>query len=80
VDCTCVALQPSGGGLVLYAPFGLEALYAGILRPKPHCHQPSLYAAKAADYRARWPCLTVSDRFAAPVALRAGAQCHVDAT
>ena len=64
VDCTCVGLQPDIEGPALYAPYGLEALYEGILRPNPHCHQPRLYAAKAADYRSRWPWLQVLDSFA----------------
>lgn len=61
VDCTCVGLQPQAGGPLLYAPFGLQGLYAGVLRPNSRCHQPRLYAAKAADYRSRWPWLTVLD-------------------
>ena len=64
VDCTCVGLQPGEGLPTLYAPYGLQALYEGVLRPNPRCHQPRLYAAKAADYRARWPWLTVLDSFA----------------
>ena len=66
VDCTCVGLQPGADGPTLYAPFDLQALYEGVLRPNPRCHQPRLYAAKAADYRARWPWLTVLDSFATP--------------
>ena len=66
VDCTCVGLQPGDGGPTLYAPFGLERLYEGVLRPNPHCHQPRLYAAKAADYQARWPWLRVLESFASP--------------
>ncbi|MGO4390581.1 nucleotidyltransferase family protein [Variovorax sp. M-6] len=61
VDCTCVGLQPQADGPLLYAPFGLQGLYEGILRPNPHCHQPRLYAAKAADYRSRWPWIQVLD-------------------
>lgn len=61
VDCTCVGLQPGPQGLTLHAPFDLAALYEGALRPNPRFHRPSLYAAKAADYRARWPWLTVHD-------------------
>lgn len=54
VECTCVGVDAGGE---LYAPYGLADLAAGILRPNPHNHTPSLYAAKVADYRARWPWL-----------------------
>jgi hypothetical protein len=64
VDCTCVGMQPGANGPLLYAPFGLDALYQGVLRPNPRCHQPQLYEAKAADYRSRWPWLTVLNPFA----------------
>lgn len=64
VDCTCVGLQPGPHGPRLYAPFGVATLYEGVLRPNPNCHQPRLYAAKAADYRSRWPWLQVLDAFA----------------
>ena len=66
VECTCVGLQPGDGVPRLYAPFGLERLYEGVLRPNPRCHQPRLFAAKAADYQARWPWLTVLETFASP--------------
>lgn len=64
VDCTCVGLQPGIEGPVLYATFGLQALYAGELRPNPNCHQPALYVRKATDYVARWSGLTMLDTFA----------------
>ncbi|WP_104989917.1 nucleotidyltransferase family protein [Deinococcus sp. NW-56] len=54
VECTCVGVDASGE---LYAPYGLTDLAAGVLRPNPHNHTPGLYAAKVADYRARWPWL-----------------------
>lgn len=60
VPCTCVGLQPAAGpgGLPrLYAPNGLEDLYAGILRPNPLCDHRGLYREKAHSYRARWPWL-----------------------
>lgn len=66
VDCTCVGLQAGEVGPTLYAPCCLKALYEGVLRPNPRCHQPHLYAAKAADYQARWPWLRVLDSFAIP--------------
>jgi len=60
VRCTCVALAPTPDGPPdLYAPYGLDELYAGILRPNPLNLRPDLFAAKAASYRARWPWLRV---------------------
>ena len=72
VPCTCVGLQPppeSGGGTRLYAPNGLEDLYAGILRPNPLCDHRALYRAKAESYEARWPWLRLlepADPLSAP--------------
>ncbi|BDP42424.1 hypothetical protein DAETH_23930 [Deinococcus aetherius] len=54
VECTCVGI---GVGSDLYAPFGLDDLAAGRLRRNPRNHTPGLYAAKVADYQARWPWL-----------------------
>jgi len=64
VPCTCVGLQPltgPGGGTRLYAPNGLEDLYAGILRPNPLCDHRTLYRDKAESYRARWPWLKLME-------------------
>ncbi|WP_102125216.1 nucleotidyltransferase family protein [Deinococcus planocerae] len=54
VECTCVGIDTEGH---LYAPSGLGDLAAGRLRRNPRNHTPGLYAAKVADYRARWPWL-----------------------
>ena len=60
VPCTCVGLQPRPNGAVaLYAPYGLNDVYAGILRPNKVNDQPGLFARKAESYRARWPFLTI---------------------
>jgi uncharacterized protein len=63
VPCTCVGLQPSlecGDKLpTLYAPYGLDELYAGLLRPNPACPHLPLFEAKAASYRERWSWLTI---------------------
>ena len=61
VPCTCVGLQPAAAGAppVLYAPYGLEELYAGLLRPNPACPHLPLFEAKARSYRERWSWLTV---------------------
>lgn len=39
----------------LYAPNGLDDLFAGILRPNPDNLTPGLWRDKAEDYRRRWP-------------------------
>lgn len=59
VPCTCVGLQarPDAPGPRLYAPYGLDDLYAGILRPNPLIDHRALFRAKAQSYRARWPWL-----------------------
>jgi uncharacterized protein len=59
VLCTCVGIQPAGDGYTLYAPQGLDDLYAGILRPNPINAAPDLYTRKARSYAARWPWLRV---------------------
>ncbi|MDI3380978.1 nucleotidyltransferase family protein [Xenophilus aerolatus] len=61
VEGTCVGLQARADGLTLYAPDGLAGLMGGVLRPNRRSPDPRLYAAKAADYRRRWPWLTVLD-------------------
>lgn len=54
VKCTCVGIDERGE---VYAPYGLEDLHAGVLRPNPRNHTPGLCAAKIADYQRRWPWL-----------------------
>ena len=54
VECTCVGVDAWGN---LYAPYGLHDLSAGVLRRNALNHTPELYAAKADDYRQRWPWL-----------------------
>lgn len=61
VTCTCLGLRPDGhGAFDLCAPFGLDDLFAGVLRPNAHNPTPDRFAAKCASYRARWPWLTVA--------------------
>lgn len=59
--CTCVGLASRpDGGLELYAPYGLEDIYAGILRPNPRCPSPpERLREKAESYKARWPWLRI---------------------
>jgi hypothetical protein len=61
VPGTCVGLQPGPAGTAprLYAPYGLQELYAGILRPNPACPHLPLFEAKARSYRERWSWLTL---------------------
>jgi hypothetical protein len=63
VPCTCVGLQPApdcgGKPPTLYAPYGLDELYAGLLRPNPACPHLPLFQAKAASYLERWTWLTI---------------------
>ena len=43
----------------VYAPYGLEAMLAGVLRPNPADPRLDRMRAKAEDYRARWSWLRV---------------------
>lgn len=61
VRCTCVGLQPGEAGPRLYAPYGLEDLYAGLLEPNPLCDHRSLFREKAASYRTRWDWLRIQE-------------------
>lgn len=59
--CTCVGLSPRpGGGLELCAPYGVEEIFAGLLRDNPRCPSPpERKREKAESYRARWPWLRI---------------------
>ena len=59
VACTCIGIDVAGGEV--YAPYGLADMQAGILRMNPAHPEPDLFRAKALDYQARWPFLTVAD-------------------
>lgn len=54
--CTCIGLT---AGRELYAPYGLDELWAGLLRMNPANPQPQRFLEKAQSYRDRWPWLTV---------------------
>jgi uncharacterized protein len=58
VACTCVGLELANREL--YAPFGLEELYDGLLRPNPNNANAAVFSAKAESYRARWPWLRIT--------------------
>lgn len=60
VRCTCIGLQPrSDGTLDLAAPYGLDELRRGELRPNHACPSLAGFRQKAESYRARWPWLTI---------------------
>jgi hypothetical protein len=62
VRCTCVGLLPQGdGSLRLYAPYGLEELEEGILRPNANAPTLNRFREKAESYRARWPFLRIEE-------------------
>lgn len=52
---TCVGIRPGE----VYAPYGLELLYDGVLTMNPLTPYGDLFARKAASYRARWPWLRI---------------------
>jgi uncharacterized protein len=53
---TCVALGACAGHAgALYAPFGLDDIFAGVLRPNVNNVPGNRYMEKAESYRARWP-------------------------
>lgn len=64
VACTCVGLRVADGAV--YAPYGLEELWDGILRMNPANPRPDLFLAKAESYRARWPHLRILPPETAP--------------
>jgi len=47
---TCVGVRPDE----VFAPYGLEGIYAGTLTPNPRTPYAELFAAKVASYRSRW--------------------------
>lgn len=62
---TCLGIAPLGDGrLEVYAPFGLDDIFDGVLRPNPLTPGPIAFRAKAESYRARWPRLLISETLA----------------
>ncbi len=60
--CHAVALAPkASGGVMLYAPFGLDDIFAMIMRPNPDApaKDGQSYGAKAARAKSVWPRLTI---------------------
>jgi uncharacterized protein len=65
VVATCVGVQVSEGHAAvtapaIYAPFGLDELYAGILRLNPALNNPGRFLEKASSYKRRWPWLQIT--------------------
>jgi len=52
---TCVGIRPGE----VYAPYGLEGVYAGTLTPNPMTPYSRLFEQKVASYRQRWDWLRV---------------------
>jgi hypothetical protein len=59
VRSTCVGVRPAGRSWEVYAPYGLDDLYAGRLDPNPLIDHRPLFEAKARSYAARWPWLRI---------------------
>lgn len=60
VPCTCVGLQATeDASPALYALYGLQDMYDGILRPNPLIDHRELFRQKALSYRARWDWLQI---------------------
>ncbi len=59
VGSTSVGLRQANGATGVHAPYGLDDLYAGILRANPSLDHGELYGRKARDYKARWPWLQI---------------------
>lgn len=58
--CCAVGLRRTGQGYQIAAPFGLDDLFAMVMRPNPATTgPPDQYDAKAARWKAAWPELTV---------------------
>ncbi len=56
--CVGIGASPSNFG-ELFAPYGLNELFAGVLRPNPLNLPGNRFSEKAATYMARWPHLVI---------------------
>lgn len=54
---TCIGFDPETGEV--YAPYDLDDVGQGLLRPNPLNLQPDLFVPKARSYQARWPWLRI---------------------
>lgn len=60
IPSTCVGVRAIGGAFEVYAPNGLDMLYAGMLTPNPLTPHLDLFRRKAASYKQRWDWLDVA--------------------
>lgn len=56
---TAIGLQPTNGSLVFDAPFGIDDLMAGVVRPNRKQITRAIYEAKVHRWLAHWPLLAV---------------------
>nr|WP_242528977.1 nucleotidyltransferase family protein [Ramlibacter ginsenosidimutans] len=61
IPSTCVGVRRTASGHELYAPNGLEILYAGLITPNPLTPHLTLFREKAASYQSRWNWLQVRE-------------------
>lgn len=59
IPSTCVGVRATPAGHELYAPNGVESLYAGRLTPNPLTPHLDLFREKARSYQGRWDWLEV---------------------
>jgi hypothetical protein len=68
IPATCVGIRPTPTGYEVYAPNGLNIMYAGQLAPNPLVPHRTLFERKAASYKRRWDWLRVHAPLDAPTA------------
>lgn len=56
----CVGVTSTPSGVDVYAPHGLEDVFAMHMRPNPRLAPQAVYDAKVGQYKQRWPTLTSS--------------------
>lgn len=54
----CVAVTNGGDGVEVFAPWGLDDVFAMHMRPHRRLAPRSVYESKVAEYRRRWPSVT----------------------
>lgn len=60
---TCCGISQAGE---VYAPYGFDDMFDGILRPNPLSPTPHMFEMKSESYRRRWPWLRVAMEPACP--------------
>lgn len=58
---TAVGIRPSGDGLEVYAPFGLDDLAGGVVRANKTLISKAVFDAKVAKWIKTWPDLSIVD-------------------